>query len=112
MAPARSTAQFDLLSVRSPENNAPPALLARLACVRLMRCSHDLNAARLQLGNRLIETVGLEAEVKAVHRSLGPVRQLQHGIAELEIGNMRTVRNRLSIVVLESKIAFIERDRS
>src|SRR5262245_1247805 len=74
--------------------------------------AQDWHPSALQLRDSRIEAVGLDTKVEPGHRSLRPVHELQHGVAELQIGNARSSRHRLLSVVLEAKMAFVERDGS
>src|SRR6478609_7273703 len=68
-APAHSTAQFDLLAIRSAKNHAAPVLLTRLSGIGLVRCPHQLDTACLQVRDGGVEAVGLQAEMESRHRS-------------------------------------------
>ena len=63
-----------------------------------------------QLRDGRIEAVGLKTEVEAGHRSFRTVRELQHGVAKLQVGNAGASRHRLLSVVFEAEMAFVERD--
>ena len=57
-----------------------------------------------QLRDSHIEAVGLKTEVEAGHRSFRTVRELQHGVAKLQVGNAGASRHRLLSVGFEAEM--------
>src|SRR6185369_7398614 len=108
---AALAAQLDLLSVRPVKHHAAPAALARLARRRVVRRARHLDALFLQLGNRGVEILRLETEVKALHR-FGPVRQLEYRIAELQVGDLHATGRGVLKIFLEAEALFVKSDRA
>src|SRR6516165_3326486 len=109
---SRSSTQLDLFPVRAAEDDPAPFFLARLSSGRGMGRTHDWHPSGLQLRDGRIEAVGLKTEVEAGHRSFRTVRELQHGVAKLQVCNARSSRDRLLSVIFEAEMAFVKRDGS
>src|SRR6516164_8100987 len=108
----RCPSRFRQLGREKSPRAPAPFFLARLSCGRGMGRSHDWHPSGLQLRDGRIEAVGLKTEVEAGHRSFRMVRELQHGIAKLQVCNARSSRHRLLSVIFEAEMAFVERDGS
>ncbi len=100
--------QFDLLPVRSREDNPTPAFLPRFACGSIVRRADQLNALFQQILHRFVEMVGFKAKMKSRHGAIGSVRQLQDGVAKFEIGDLHAPGASVLKILLKTKMLFVK----
>lgn len=106
------SSQFDLLAIRAAKHHPAPALFPGLSRRGVVRRPDHLDAVFLQIRHGLVKIFRLQAEVKAGHRAVGSVRQLQDRIRQFEVSDLlpRASGRRVLEIFFEAEMPLVKID--